>query len=1493
MAVLPRPPSASVEPASSPVSVQDSLNPLIESTYTHSDLNFYVNGRKISLSNPNPHWTLLDFIRAQHGLKGTKLGCGEGGCGACTVVLQVKDPLKKGKIAHHAVNACLFPLVGADGKHVITVEGIGSVEKPHPLQERIAKLHGSQCGFCTPGIVMSLYALVRNSYDVEKRVFRLSARDVELEGALDGNLCRCTGYKPILQAAKTFVTEDLKGQLNEDSDPNNDTLELDISGLKINDGKSASKQSCGRPGGCCRDTPGSNCSNDSDSVSAEDTSSTDATSISPSDYPTAKAVIADTKLEDTNTSGATYAAPIKSKENKPEENGPGPGSKTGTSLDAPVAIPANGIPQFQFAPYIPNTELIFPPALWKHESRALCFGNDKKLWFRPVNLQQLVEIKDAYPSAKLVGGASEVQVEVRFKNSDFAIAVYVSDIEELKTMSAPESERAAKSMNTFTIGANTPLSELETICKSVYAKLGQRASAVEALRKQLRYFAGRQIRNVASLAGNIATASPISDANPVLFAAGAVVHAQSKAKGSFPLPLSEFFIAYRTTSLPPDSVITRIEIPLPTHGVKEITKSYKQAKRKDDDIAIVTTGFRVRLNDDGIVEDITLAYGGMAPKTIEAKGARDTLLGRRWFDSTTLEAGLEALLHDFQLSFSVPGGMAHYRRTLALSLFFRFWHEVIAEFGLGQVDKEIISEIHRDISSGSRDDLNPNGQRVIGKQIPHLSSLKQCTGEAEYVDDIPRMNRELFGGLVLSLKAHAKLVEIDWKPALELPGVVGYIDKNSIPKEHNVWGSIKKDEPFFADGEVFSHGQIIGMIYAETALQAQAGAKAVKIVYEDLPVILTIDEAIEANSFFAHGKELKKGKAIDGSMRDAFSECDRVFEGVTRCGGQEHFYLETNASLAIPHSEDGSMEIWSSTQNAMETQEFVSHVLGVPSNRINARVKRMGGAFGGKESRSVPIACLLAIAAKKEKRPVRIMLNRDEDMATSGQRHPVQARWKVGVSNDGKLLALDADVYDNAGFSQDMSGAVMDRCCTHIDNCYEIPNVHIRGHVCRTNTHSNTAFRGFGGPQAMYITETFMSAIAEGLNMDIDELRTKNLYKEGDRTPFLQEIDEDWHIPTMLSQLRASTNYDARKAAISKFNKTNKWKKRGICMIPTKFGLSFATALHLNQAAAYVKIYADGSILLHHGGTEMGQGLYTKMCQVAAQELGVPVDAIFTQDSQTYQTANASPTAASSGSDLNGMAVKHACDQLNARLQPYREKYGPDAPMKTLAHAAYLDRVNLAANGFWKMPKIGYKWGNFDIATQKPMYYYFTQGVGISEVELDLLTGDHTVLRTDIMMDVGQSINPALDYGQIEGAFVQGQGLFTLEETLWTRDGALATQGPGTYKIPGFADIPQQFNVCMLRHDGDGQQLTWKHLRSIQSSKGIGEPPLFLGATVFFALREAVRAARKMNGRFEEGWCMDSPATVEVLRCNVGDRLSEMARVERKEGERPFFIKVE
>ena len=566
--------------------------------------------------------------------------------------------------------------------------------------------------------------------------------------------------------------------------------------------------------------------------------------------------------------------------------------------------------------------------------------------------------------------------------------------------------------------------------------------------------------------------------------------------------------------------------------------------------------------------------------------------------------------------------------------------------------------------------------------------------------------------------------------------------------------------------------------------------------------------------------------------------------------------------------------------NAIYRQSYISQVTGVQANKIVSKVKRLGGGFGGKETRSIQLSGICATAANKVKRPVRCMLNRDEDIMTSGQRHPFLARWKVAVNKDGKLQALDADVFANAGWSQDLSGAVIDRALTHVDGCYKFPNVHVRGRLARTNTVSNTAFRGFGGPQGMFIAESYMEEVADHLSIPVDRLREINMYEPNDRTHFKQAL-KDWYVPLMYQQVLQGSDYAERRRAVDEYNSEHKWKKRGLAIIPTKFGISF-TALFLNQAGALVHLYHDGSVLVAHGGTEMGQGLHTKMTMIAAQALGVPLSDVYISETATNTVANTSSTAASASSDLNGYAIFNACEQLNDRLKPYREKLGKEASMKELVHAAYFDRVNLSANGFYKTPDIGYVWG----PNTGQMFFYFTQGVAAAEVEIDSLTGDWTCLRADIKMDVGRSINPAIDYGQIEGAFIQGQGLFTTEELLWHRaSGQMFTRGPGTYKIPGFRDIPQIFNVSLLK------DVTWENLRTIQRSRGVGEPPLFMGSSVFFAIRDALKAARKQYDEHEV-LSLQSPATPERIRISCADPIIKRSLVQPKEGEKSFFITI-
>jgi xanthine dehydrogenase/oxidase len=1076
------------------------------------------------------------------------------------------------------------------------------------------------------------------------------------------------------------------------------------------------------------------------------------------------------------------------------ENGVMNGTANGMASCAPTSG-MNGIrdDEKRFTPpsfihYDKDTELIFPPALKKHQFKALAFGNKRKRWYRPATLQQLLEIKHAFPSAKLIGGSTETQIEIKFKAMQYSASVYVGDISELRQFKFHD--------DFLEIGGNVALTDIEGVCDQAVEHYGPaKAQPFVAIKKAIRYFAGRQIRNVGTPAGNLATASPISDLNPVFVATNSVMVAKSLQQTT-EIPMGSFFKSYRVTALPEDAVIASMRIPVSKES-REYVRTYKQSKRKDDDIAIVNACLHVAIDDTGIVEGADLVYGGMAPITVQALNAMTFLKGKLFADKNTLEGVINALGQDFDLRFGVPGGMATYRKSLAFGFFYRFYHDVLSRLDATlQIEHDLVAELEREISTGKKDhDASlAYAQKVLGKANPHVAALKQCTGEAQYTDDIPRQMNELYGGLVISTKAHAKLVYVDPSPAFSLPGVVAWVDRHDVAnKKANMWGAPICDEVFFAEEEVFTAGQPIGMVLANSPQEAEAGARAVLVKYEDLPAIFTIEEAIEHQSFFEHYRYIK-----NGDTEKVFAQADHVFEGIARMGGQEHFFLETNASVAIPKPEDGEMEIWSSTQNPTETQAYVAQVTGVQANKIVSKVKRLGGGFGGKETRSIQLAAICATAAKKTKRPVRCMLNRDEDIMTSGQRHPFLGKWKVAVSKEGKLQALDADVFNNGGWSQDLSAAVVDRALSHIDGCYHIPNVHVRGRICKTNTVSNTAFRGFGGPQGMFIAEQMMEEVADHLGIPVEELREINLYQPDQETHFRQAL-QDWHVPLMWEQVREESNYDRRRAAVDKFNQEHKWQKKGLALIPTKFGISF-TALFLNQAGALVHIYHDGSVLVAHGGTEMGQGLHTKVSMIVAEALQVPLEAVYISETATNTVANTSSTAASASSDLNGYAAFNACEQINARLKPYREKLGPKATMKELAHAAYFDRVNLSANGFYKTPEIGYVWGpnpaDASLENTGKMFFYFTQGVCAAEVVIDTLTGDWSPIRTDIKMDVGRSINPAIDYGQIEGAYVQGQGLFTTEESLWMRStGQIFTRGPG---MPTQISLQQHCNVTHI-----------------------------------------------------------------------------------------------
>ena len=561
-----------------------------------------------------------------------------------------------------------------------------------------------------------------------------------------------------------------------------------------------------------------------------------------------------------------------------------------------------------FIEYNPDTQLIFPPALRHYELMPLAFGNKKKKWYRPVSLKQLLEIKNSYPSAKIIGGSTETQIEIKFKAMQYTASVYVGDIAELRQYAFRDDH--------IEIGGNIVLTDLEEICLKAIEHYGSvRGQPFKAIHKQIRYFAGRQIRNVGTPAGNLATASPISDLNPVFVATNTILVAKS-LETETEIPMSEFFKGYRTTALPPNAIIWKLRIPV-AREKGEYIRAYKQAKRKDDDLAIVNAALRVSLDQDSYVESVNLVYGGMAATTTSAKYAADYLREKRWSDPATLEGAINALGEDFDLRFGVPGGMATYRKSLAFGFFYRFYHDVLSDLeAQGDVD-DVREEIEREISKGKKDHEASQAyeQRILGKANPHVAALKQCTGEAQYTDDIPVQRNELYGVMVLSTKAHARILSVDFSPAMDLPGVVDWVDHTDLPSaQDNWWGAPNLDEVFFAVDEVFTAGQPIGMVLADTAKHAEAGARAVSVQYEELPAIFTIEEAIVQESYFEHYRYIKKG-----DVEGAFEDADHVFSGVARIGGQEHFYLETQACVVVPKPEDGEMEVFSSTQNPTET----------------------------------------------------------------------------------------------------------------------------------------------------------------------------------------------------------------------------------------------------------------------------------------------------------------------------------------------------------------------------------------------------------------------------------------------------------------------------------------------------------------------------------------------------------------------------------------------
>lgn len=750
--------------------------------------------------------------------------------------------------------------------------------------------------------------------------------------------------------------------------------------------------------------------------------------------------------------------------------------------------------------------------------------------------------------------------------------------------------------------------------------------------------------------------------------------------------------------------------------------------------------------------------------------------------------------------------------------------------------------------------------KLAGLPIPHERARGHVTGEALYTDDLTgRFPRLLHAWPVLAPVARARVTGLTIELALEEPGIAAVLQASDAPGEADS-GANRHDEPLFPQ-EILYHSQPLAWVLGETLEAARCGARRVRVAYDPLPAILSIEEAIVADSFHSGPLRMRRGDA-----EAALAHSPNRILGELSIGGQEHFYLETQAAIAW--LEESGVFVESSTQHPSETQEIISRVLALPKNQVTVECLRMGGAFGGKEVQANAWAAIAALGAWKTKRPVRVWLPRALDMVLTGKRHPFLARFEAGFDDEGRVEALRLALYSDGGWSLDLSEPVMWRAMFHADNAYFIPNADVTGYVCRTHKTSQTAFRGFGGPQGMLAIEEVLDRISRTLMLPPETVRERNFYREGQTTHYGQPVKDAERIRIIWEKLKETSEFRQRRGSIDRLNKASHHRKRGLAITPVKFGISF-TATAFNQASALVLIYRDGSVQVNHGGTEMGQGLHTKMGQVAAESLGLPLERIRVMPTRTDKISNTSATAASSGSDLNGAAVQDACRQLKERLASIAAELlgcaegdvhfeagrvsAADRPVQSVAfsqvvEAAYRKRVPLMAHGFYRTPGIHWDPGT---GQGKP-FHYFAYGAAASEVEIDGFTGDCRVLRTDILQDVGESLSPLVDLGQIEGGFIQGLGWLTLEELLWDKEGRISTNSASTYKLPSWSEVPEVFNVAFMERAGEPGV--------IFGSKAVGEPPLMLAISVREAIRDAI-AAFGSGGLI----ALDSPATPERI----------------------------
>jgi xanthine dehydrogenase molybdopterin binding subunit/xanthine dehydrogenase small subunit len=1265
-----------------------------------TDVSFYINGKKHRVAGDAAFHSLTEYLRDGCRLVGTKIGCGEGDCGACSVLVGRPGP---DGLVYRAATSCILALCQVDGAHVVSIEGLRTGQDLSPVQEAMVAHHGSQCGYCTPGVVVALTGLLESDPDPDEKTLRTG---------LTGNLCRCTGYLPILEAGRSVdhTRQRRIAELYDDPSLPDDLARLAAEPLRVESGR--------------------------------------------------------------------------------------------------------------------------------------------RVFYRPGRAADALAFKAEHPDAVIVSGGTDLGVWRNRRGFD--------PPRLLSLAGASEWGRVRREGSAVSIGANVTWSALAEFA----------ACEAPELLEVTHHFASPQIRNVATFVGNVANGSPIADAVSFLHVAGALLELVS-TRGSRSVAVGDFFTGYRQTVLAPDEIVARVVIPRPAPG--ERIRLYKVSKRKEMDISTFRAGINVRASG-GRIERAALAFAGVGPKVLRLPATEAYLAGRPFAEATFREAGRRARAELEPIS--DLRGSRDYRLALAENVLLTYYDDC-ARMDRGEPDHEEPEPSRSAAIDGRAGPIRAGSSSALGAPLPHESACAHVTGEAVYIDDIPQARGELLVDFVGSPIAHGRIRSIDIQAASRVAGVAVVLVHTDIPGERT-FGPIVADEEVLAADDCQHVGQPIVLIAAETRAALRAAKEAVQIVLEPLPAVLTIDEAIEGGHFLGPTRTISRGDAAG-----ALERAENVLAGALRTGGQEHFYLETQAARAVP-GEGGQILVQSSTQNPSEVQSVVARVLGRNHGQVVCECRRMGGGFGGKESQAAHPAALAALVAARTGRPARIVYARDQDMQVTGKRHPYSARYRVGFTSEGVINALEMELDSDGGSAFDLSLAVMERSMLHAENAYFLPDVTIRGTVCRTNLPPNTAFRGFGGPQGIAAIESVIEDVATHLGLDPLDVRRRNLYggPGRDLTPYGQRLPGPNTLPDVVDGLAASSDYRRRRADVAAFNARSRTHLKGLALTPVKFGISF-TRRTLNQANALVNLYLDGTVQVSTGGTEMGQGLNTKIQQLVADQLGLPAGMVQVMPTSTEKNNNTSPTAASATTDLNGAAAVRACEALKERLARVAARIfaspddglanspdhvvfadggahdarcpGRSVGFAELVRLAYEDRVDLGARGFYATPGVDF---NRETGRGNP-FLYFTNGAAVAEVLVDRRSGEVKLTRVDILMDIGNSINPAIDRGQIIGGFVQAVGWVLTEDLRHSVAGELLSCSPSNYKIPAVSDVPADFRVAFLDSDNPG---------TVAGSKAVGEPPFVLGLSVWAAVNDALRAAvpGRRNG-------LRLPATgEEVLRILSG-----------------------